>query len=83
MQLGGNRWSMMPPVVKNLLIINGLMFLAILGLILGLKFRSFTLLICASVLLVSAVTRYTSGMYFTSFFFWLFLKDNTAMIVIF
>jgi membrane associated rhomboid family serine protease len=28
MQLGGNRWSMMPPVVKNLLIINGLMFLA-------------------------------------------------------
>ena len=52
---------------------NGLMFLAILGLILGLKFRSFTLLICSSALLVSAVTRYTSGMYFTSFFFWLFL----------
>lgn len=28
MQLGSGRWSMMPPVVKNLLIINGLMFLA-------------------------------------------------------
>jgi len=52
---------------------NGLMFLAILGLMLALKFRSFTLLICASMLLVSAVTRYSSGMYFTSFFFWLFL----------
>ncbi len=30
MQLGSGRWSMMPPVVKNLLIINGLMFLATL-----------------------------------------------------
>ena len=28
MQVGSGRWSMMPPVVKNLLIINGLMFLA-------------------------------------------------------
>jgi membrane associated rhomboid family serine protease len=28
MQIGSGRWSMMPPVVKNLLIINGLMFLA-------------------------------------------------------
>lgn len=28
MMLGNNRWSMMPPVVKNLLIINGLMLLA-------------------------------------------------------
>lgn len=26
--IGGTRWSMMPPVVKNLLIINGLLFLA-------------------------------------------------------
>lgn len=31
MQLGSGRWSMMPPVVKNLLIINGLMFLATLA----------------------------------------------------
>ena len=28
MQIGGGRWSMMPPVVKNLLITNGLMYLA-------------------------------------------------------
>jgi len=28
MQIGSGRWSMMPPVVKNLLIINGLLFLA-------------------------------------------------------
>lgn len=52
---------------------NGLMYLAVVGLILSLKFRSYTLLICSAMLLVSAVTRYTSGMYFTSFFFWLFL----------
>ncbi|MEQ9186969.1 MAG: rhomboid family intramembrane serine protease [Cryomorphaceae bacterium] len=28
MQIGSGKWSMMPPIVKNLLIINGLMFLA-------------------------------------------------------
>jgi membrane associated rhomboid family serine protease len=28
MQIGSGRWNMMPPVVKNLLIINGLMYLA-------------------------------------------------------
>ncbi len=52
---------------------NGLMYLAIIGLILGFKFRSFVLLICSVMLLVSGVARYTSGLYFTSFFFWLFL----------
>jgi hypothetical protein len=52
---------------------NGLFFLAITGLILGLKFRSFVLLVCSSMILVASVTKYTSGLYFTSFFFWLFL----------
>ncbi|MBT7688148.1 MAG: rhomboid family intramembrane serine protease, partial [Flavobacteriales bacterium] len=31
MQIGSGRWSMMPPVVKNLLILNGLLFLATLS----------------------------------------------------